>query len=60
MMFLGIIMMLPGVSLTSNLATTLYVQNFGFQAYPTFLVVLCLLFIIGGLVLGVIGFFLQR
>jgi hypothetical protein len=58
MMLLGIILMLLGVSLTSQLATNLYVQTFGFESYPpTFLVVLCLLLIVGGLVLGLIGFF---
>lgn len=59
MMFLGIILMLLGVSLTSNLATNLFVQSFGFQGYPTSLVVVCALFIVGGLVLGLIGFFLK-
>jgi uncharacterized integral membrane protein len=58
-MFLGILLMLLGVSLTSNLASTLFVQSFGFQAYPTPLVVVCALFIVGGLVLGLIGFFLK-
>ncbi len=59
-MFLGIILMLLGVSLTSNLATVLFVENLGYDTYPTYLVILAILFIFGGLVIGLIGFFQKR
>jgi hypothetical protein len=61
LMCLGILLMLLGVSLTSQLATALYVQNFGIQGYPpSLLVVISGLCMLGGLALGVIGFFQQK
>ncbi len=55
-MGLGILLMRLGVSLTSQLALTLYVQYFGLQEFSTPLLVICVLFIGGGLALGLIGF----